>query len=152
MIWKHDASRAHSDVFRRARYMPDNDRGRRTGDAAEIVVLREPKSMVAPLLRVPRQIGRVPKSERRIAAFNNRRKIQNGIPQHDSTVTRRRVESRAESAGPLDEQNYPRRLAVVFSDDPTTVRPVSSLRFFRGNSPVASANQIHRQRCLSLPL
>jgi hypothetical protein len=44
----------------------------------------EPITMIAPHFRVLREIDRVAESERRIAALNNRRKVEKGKQNHNA--------------------------------------------------------------------
>jgi hypothetical protein len=60
----------------------DDDRGRGTGDTGKIMMFGQPIAMVAPLFRMLGEIDRVFESERSIAAFNDRGKIENGRKDH----------------------------------------------------------------------
>ncbi len=62
--------------------MPDDDRGRGARDAGHAVVLREPEAVVAPPLRVLREIERTAERQRRVAAFDDRREIEHGQRDH----------------------------------------------------------------------
>ena len=78
MVRQHDPARADPDAFRAAGDMSDYDGGRSAGNAGKIVMFRQPVAVVAPFLSVPREIERVAKSERCVAAFDDRREIEQG--------------------------------------------------------------------------
>lgn len=72
VIRKHYPTGADADAFRLAGDVSDDDRSGRTGDAGKVVMFREPVAMIAPLFRVLREIDRVPKGQRGIAALDDR--------------------------------------------------------------------------------
>ena len=52
MIGQHDAARADADRLRPGRDMGDDQRGRRRGDGPHIVMLGDPKPLIAPAFGV----------------------------------------------------------------------------------------------------
>jgi hypothetical protein len=58
--------------------MADQHRRRRAAHAAEIVMLGQPVSPIAPPLRMARQVERVGKGLRGRAALQDRRKVEDG--------------------------------------------------------------------------
>ena len=57
--WLASMTRADADVRRRRRDLPDHDFWRRTGDAREVMMFREPVARIAEAVGKPRQIERV---------------------------------------------------------------------------------------------
>ena len=51
-------------------------------------MLRQPKTMVAPVLGMPRQVGGIPKSLRGVASLNDGAKIEQRIEEHIDYFTR----------------------------------------------------------------
>ena len=82
MIRQHDAARADPNRFRSAGDVSNYDRGRRARDTRQIMMLRQPVAMISPFFGVLREIERVSKRRERIATFEDRRKIENGIRFH----------------------------------------------------------------------
>src|SRR6266540_1824765 len=78
MVRQHDPARADPDAFGAAGDMSDYDGGRSAGNAGEVVMFRQPVAMVAPFLSVPREVECVAKSECCVAAFDDRREIEQG--------------------------------------------------------------------------
>ena len=62
--------------------MADDDRSRGARNARQIMMFREPIPMITPALRVLREIDSVAKRERRVAAFDDGREIENGKARH----------------------------------------------------------------------
>ena len=62
--------------------MPDDDRRGRACDAGKIMMFREPETMIAPGLGMLREIDRVVKRQRRVAAFDDRREVENRKARH----------------------------------------------------------------------
>jgi hypothetical protein len=52
--------------------------------ARKVVMLRDPVAMIAPLFRVLREIDRISEGQRRVAALNDRGKVENGKKRHDT--------------------------------------------------------------------
>ena len=63
--------------------MGDDHRGRRAGDAAHVVMLGEPVAEIAEALGVAGEVERVPERLRDVAAFGDRREVENGKRNHD---------------------------------------------------------------------
>ena len=70
--------------------MSDHHGRRRTGNARHVVMLREPEALVAPPLRVLREIERVAKRIGRGAALNDWRKVENERAEPFPIMTRNR--------------------------------------------------------------
>ena len=79
MIWKHDPAGADPNFFSLTADIGDDDRGGRTGNTGQIMMLGQPITMVAPLFRVSGKISTIPECERCVTAFNNRAQIENGV-------------------------------------------------------------------------
>ena len=78
----YDPASANPDRFRFACDVADHDGCRRARDAGKVMMLREPEAMVTPSLGVLREIGRIAKRERGVAAVNDRREIEYGEARH----------------------------------------------------------------------
>ncbi len=78
VIRQHDSARTDADGFGISRHVADQHGSRRAGDAGHVVMFRQPKSLVAPLLRVLRERERVTKTFRNRSAFANGREVENG--------------------------------------------------------------------------
>ena len=59
VVGQHHPTGADADVRRRRRDLPDHDFRRRTGDAREVMMFREPVARIAEAVGKPRQIERV---------------------------------------------------------------------------------------------
>ena len=76
MVRQHDAARADPHGLRAAGHMADDDARGRAGDADHVVMLGEPVAIVAPSLRVLRQIERVAQGIGGREAFGHWREIE----------------------------------------------------------------------------
>ena len=77
MIGQHDAAGADADGLGAARDMADHHAGGGAGDAGHVVMLRHPIAAIAPGFRMARQIQAVLQRQRRVAALDDGRKIEN---------------------------------------------------------------------------
>ncbi len=93
VIGEHDPAGADPDGRRAGGDMRDGDRGRRAGDAGHVVVLGEPEAVVAPALRVLRQIDGVAKRLGGVAPLDDRRQIEDGQRNHGPNDSSRRGRS-----------------------------------------------------------
>jgi len=76
VIRQHDAARADAYGGRAGGDMRDDDRRRCAGDSGHVVMLGDPETPVAETLRLAREIERTPQRVAGVAAFENRRQIQ----------------------------------------------------------------------------
>src|SRR5580658_11220686 len=76
MIWQHDAAGPDANRLGAARDVRDHDGSSGAGDPGHVVVLGNPKAMIAPLFRVPRQVKRIAKGVSRGRTLRDRRKIE----------------------------------------------------------------------------
>ena len=88
VVGQHDAARADADRRGSRRDMGDDHRGRRAGDARHVVMLGEPVALVAEALGVAGEVERVPERLRDIAAFGDRRQVENGKRSHGSCLAK----------------------------------------------------------------
>ena len=71
MVRQHDAARTDADGFCASSHMTNQHGSCRAGDADEVMMFRQPKTPVAPFLRVLRQRERVAETFRNRSAFSN---------------------------------------------------------------------------------
>ena len=72
VVRKHYPASADADASRFSGDVSDDDRSGRAGDPRKVVMFREPVAMVSPLFCVLREIDRISKRQRRIAAIDDR--------------------------------------------------------------------------------
>ena len=77
MVGQHDPARTDANLGRARSDMADDDRGSGAGDARHVVVFRQPETVIAQLLRMPREITRSLKRISYRAALHDGRKIEN---------------------------------------------------------------------------
>ena len=82
VVRQHDAAGADPDRAGAGRDMGQRHRGGGAGDAGQIVVLGHPEAPVAERLDMPRQVERIAQRLTGIAAFGDRREIENGERNH----------------------------------------------------------------------
>ena len=76
VIRQHDAAGADANRARSTGDVPDDDGRRGAGDPGHVVMFGEPVAVVAPALRVPRQVERVAERLRGGPAFDDGRKVE----------------------------------------------------------------------------
>ena len=84
VVREHDPARADADRARAAGDVRDHDRGGGARDAGRVVMLREPEAVVAPALRVLREVERVAQRARDRLALDDRREIEDRERWHAS--------------------------------------------------------------------
>ena len=83
MVRQHDPAGADADAFSFCpATWPITTEVAALAMPGEVVMFGQPVAMIAPLLRVLREIERVAESQRGVAAFDDGRKIENGEPRH----------------------------------------------------------------------
>ena len=87
MVGQHDASRTHAHGLRGAGNMSDEDTGRRTADAAHVVMLGQPVAVVPQLFRATGLVAHQSEGLRRITTLPDRGKIKNGEGNHEETCS-----------------------------------------------------------------
>ena len=85
VIGQHDAAGADSDHLRAGGDVRDDDRGCRAGDAWHVVVFGQPVTGETQPLGMTRKIERVCQRRRGIAAFGDRREVEDGESNHVGT-------------------------------------------------------------------
>jgi hypothetical protein len=83
MVWQHDPAGADADRFRSACHMADDDRCGGAGDAGHVVMLCQPKTLVAPDFSVLRDVERVAQSDSGCRSMGNGREIKNRKRNHN---------------------------------------------------------------------
>ena len=76
MVGQHDAPRTHAHRLRGAGNMPDEDAGRGTANAAAVVMLSHPVTVVAQLFSVTGLVTHQCESLRRVTALPDRGEIE----------------------------------------------------------------------------
>ena len=82
VVRQHDTAGADTNSLRPGGDMIDDNRCGSARDSRHIVVFGEPVALEAPYFGMLREIQRVAKSQRRVAAFNDWREIENGQRHH----------------------------------------------------------------------
>ena len=76
MVWQHDAAGADAQRLGTRCDIPNQHRGCRAGHAVHVVMLGDPEAVVAERLGVLREVKRVAQRLGCVAAFNDRRKVE----------------------------------------------------------------------------
>ena len=91
MVREHHATRANAYLARHPRDVADYHRRRGTGDTGHIVVLGKPVALIAAVFSTLRQVHRVAKGLRRIAARENWGEIEHRERNHEVKLHERQV-------------------------------------------------------------
>jgi hypothetical protein len=86
MIWQHDAASADPNAGSSGGNVRERDRGCRTRDAWQIVVLGHPKAPISEGLDMARKVKRVVQRLTDVAALGNGREVKNGKRDHEANT------------------------------------------------------------------
>ena len=100
VVRQHDAAGADADAGRAGGDMGERHRGRRAGDAGQVVMLGHPVAPVAEPLDMAREVERIAQRLAGVAAFGDRGEIENGEWDHLMTIAPDGVKRKAALRSP----------------------------------------------------